>query len=94
MFDLENIKTLPYFLCIWAKLEVGSKMGYLLISGREVYQQTEVSAGYGGGGVRAKCTSPNFVLHCVIEARNDRRMWKSEAPLTIESSPGPYGSGG
>ena len=76
MFDLENTKTLPYFLCIWAKLGVGSKMGYLLISGRDVYQQTEGSVDSGGVGVRAKCISPNFVLHCVIQARTDRRIWR------------------
>lgn len=67
VFDLENIKTLPYFLCIWAKLEVGSKMGYLLVSGRDVYQQTEGSVDSRGLRVRAKCISPNFVLHFVIQ---------------------------
>lgn len=74
MFDLENIKTLPYFLYIWAKLEVGSKMGDLLIRGRDVYQEAVDSADCGGVGPRAKCIAPNFVLHCVMKARNDRRI--------------------
>lgn len=73
MFDLENTKTLPYFLYIWAKLEVGSKMGYLLTNGRD--------AVYGLWGVRARAKGISFfsVLHCVREARNDKKIWKSEA---------------
>ena len=32
MFDLENTKPVPYFLCVRAKQEVGNKTGYLLTS--------------------------------------------------------------
>ena len=44
VFDLENTKTLPYFLCIGAKLEVGSKMGYLLTSGRDTHHSRLLTA--------------------------------------------------
>lgn len=64
MFDLENTKTLPYFLYIWAKLEVGSKMGYLLTNGRDADQQTESCMGYGewGPGPRAFPSSVSFIV--------------------------------
>ena len=32
MFDLENTKPVPYFLCVGAKQEVGNKTGSLLPS--------------------------------------------------------------
>lgn len=38
-------KTSPYFLCIWIKLEVGSKMGHLPTSGRDADRQTMTWAG-------------------------------------------------
>lgn len=72
---------MPYFLCIWAKLEMGSKMGDLLFRGRDVCQETAGSAGCGRAGARANCIAPNFVLHCAMEARNDRGIWKSEASV-------------
>lgn len=77
MFDLENTKTLPYFLCIWAKLEVGNKMGYLLTGD----QQTKGCRAMGKWGARAECVSPTFVLHCVNESRNDKRIGKYEASV-------------
>lgn len=52
VFDSENTQRLPYFLCIWAKLEVGSKMGNLLTSGSEADQQTDDSL-WGSGGERS-----------------------------------------
>lgn len=44
VFDLENTETLPYFLGIGAKLEVGSKMGYLLTSGRDAHHSRLLTA--------------------------------------------------
>lgn len=80
MFGLENTKTLPYFLCIWAKLEVGNKMGYLLTSD----QQTKGCRDMGKRGARAKCISPTFVIHCVNEARQTKGYGNMRPQFKIE----------
>lgn len=55
MFDLDNTKRSPYFLCIWAKLEVGSRMGYLWPVAVTSDQQTDHDLwGSGGQGGRGR----------------------------------------
>lgn len=70
-------KNVALLFCIWAKLEVGSKMGYLLIRGRDVYQETEGSVGYGGEGARAKALPQTlcFIVSWRPEWQKDMEIW-------------------
>lgn len=80
MFDLENTKRLPYFHCLWAKLEGGSKTGYLRLVAKMLTDRLTMALwGTGGqGGIgTGQMHFPN--LYCVIEARNGKRIWRSVA---------------
>lgn len=80
MFDLENTKRLPYFHCLWAKLEGGSKTGYLRLVAKMLTDRLTMALwGTGGqGGISTgQMHFPN--LYCVIEARNGKRIWRSVA---------------
>lgn len=86
VFDLENTKMLLYFLCIWAKLEVVSKMGYLLTGGWDANQRADWpqpqcrpwgSGGQGGAG-RGQVRFPKCFI---VSYRNDKRIWKSVASV-------------